>query len=188
MTPESGPADVPVGTHPGHNRSATVVSHCVLGTPEWWFVAQGSERKDTMMRKSREMGRTATGMLAAAALTVGMLAASVATASADPPDNKVIVEVTCEGLGTLEVRVPNDQAVFGNAATMATGQSDLVGVGVVFDLFGLFDGGRGNAPVVDGMGIAERIIPCTADLSSVGGPVGVPIGVMATGQTAGALR
>jgi hypothetical protein len=127
-------------------------------------------------------------MLAAAALTVGMLAASVATASADPPDNKVVVEVTCESLGTLEVRVPNGQAVFGNAATMATGQNDLVGVGVAFDLFGLFDDGRGKAPVVDGRGIGDRIIPCTADLSSIGGPVGVPIGILATGQTAKALR
>ena len=133
-------------------------------------------------------GQTVTRMFGVVALTVGVLAATVAPASADPPDNKVVVEVTCDGLGTLEVRVPNGQAVFGKAATMATGQNDLAGVGVVFDLFGLFDDGRGKAPVVEGRGIANRIIPCTADLSSIGGPVGVPIGIKATGQTAKALR
>jgi hypothetical protein len=138
-----------------------------------------------MMNRKRDlMRRTAVRTIAVIALTAGVLAATVATASADPPDNKVVVEVTCEGLGTLEVRVPNGQAVFVVGATMATGQTDLAGVGVVFDLYGLFDGGRGNAPVVDGRGIADRIIPCTVDLSPIGGPAVVPVGIKATGQTA----
>lgn len=133
------------------------------------------------------MRRTVSGMFAAVAMTAGVLAATVTTASADPPANKVVVDVTCEGLGVLEVRVPNGQAVFGQEATMATGQSDLAGVGVVFDLYDLFDAGRGKAPVVPGRGIANRIIACTVDLTPIGGPPVVPVGIKATGQTAKAL-
>ena len=127
------------------------------------------------------MKRKLAGVIAGLGLTASALGAAAGPATAAPPDNKVTVEVTCEGLGTFEARVPNGRAVLDLGATMATRQSE-VGVGVVFDLFDLFEGGRANAPVVDGRGFANRLLPCTSDLSPFGGPAAVPIGILATGQ------
>ena len=53
---------------------------------------------------------------------------------------------------------------------------------MVFDLADLFEGGRANAPVVEGRGFANRLLACTADLTPFGGPPLVPIGILATGQ------
>ena len=57
------------------------------------------------------------------------------------------------------------------------------GPGIVFDVFDLYEVGRGNAPVREGSGLADQIEICTVDLTPiVGVPYLIPIGLKLTGQ------
>lgn len=125
--------------------------------------------------------------LVALIVVLGMLAGTAAVASAAPPDNKLVFDVTCpfgEGQVTVQARNPNQQAVWGQQVNLVTGQTER-GVGITFDLFDELDkGGRGKAPVSD-RGFFDRVVVCTVDLEPVlGFPFVVPAGVKLTGQAA----
>jgi hypothetical protein len=121
------------------------------------------------------------GGSAAAALLLG----TAGVASADPPANDVLVDVTCPSLGTTQARLPNIRASLESGKTLVTGISTEFGPGIVFDVFDIYDTGRGNAPVVEGRGIAENIEVCTVDLTPiVGFPYVIPTGLKLTGQAA----
>lgn len=114
------------------------------------------------------------------AIVVGVLGVLAPMASADPPDNKLVFEVTCDfgdGPVTLEARNPNQQAVWVVGATLVTGQTDA-GVGVVMAAPGET---RGKAPI-EQRGFSDRLVTCLVDLSPVGVPVTVPTQVLSTGQ------
>lgn len=120
-------------------------------------------------------------------VVLGMLAGTATVASASPPDNKFVLEVTCpfgDGELTLDARTPNQQAVWIQGVNLVTGQTER-GVGITFDLFDEVDkGGRGKAPVAQ-RGFAERVVVCTVDLEPVlGFPYEVEAGVKLTGQEA----
>ena len=127
--------------------------------------------------------------LTAAVVATASLLAGAATVSADPPDRQPIVDVTCEGLGEFTARITNANASLVKGKTLVTGKSDLFGTGIVFDVYDVYDSGRGNAPVVDGRGFADKIVYCTVDLSDVVGIPDylVPTGIKVTGQTAKSL-
>jgi hypothetical protein len=113
-------------------------------------------------------------------VALGLVVAMAPVASADPPDNKLVFEVTCDfgdGPVPLEARNPNQQAVWVAQATLVVGQTDA-GVGIVF---GAPEETRGEAPL-EQRGLYDRLVTCLVDLSPVGVPVTVPVQVLATGQ------
>ena len=115
----------------------------------------------------------------AIAVALGLAVAIAPAASADPPDNKLVFEVTCDfgdGPVTLEARNPNQQAVWVAQATLVVGQTDA-GVGVVFGAPGET---RGAAPL-EQRGLYDRLVTCLVDLSPVGIPATVPVQVLSAG-------
>ena len=114
----------------------------------------------------------------AAALAFGTAGAT----SAERPPNDVLVDVTCPSFGTTQARIPNIRASLLGGKTLVTGVSTEYGTGIVFDVFDIYDSGRGNAPVPEGSGLAEQIEICTVDLTPLGEPYVIPIGLKLTGQ------
>lgn len=124
--------------------------------------------------------------LAAAAVATATLFTGAMTAAADPPERQPVVDLSCEVLGDFTARITNVNASLVNGSTLVTGKSDAYGTGIVFDIYDVYDVGRGRAPVVEGRGFEPHIVECTVDLSEVVGIPGyiVPVGIKLTGQTA----
>ena len=116
----------------------------------------------------------------AAALLVGV----AGSASAERPANDVLFDVTCPSLGTTQARIPNIRASLEGEKTLVTGVSTEYGPGIVFDVFDWYDVGRGHAPVPEGSGLAAQIEICSVDLTPLGEPYVIPIGLKLTGQAA----
>lgn len=129
-------------------------------------------------------------LLAAALVTAATLLSGSVAATAESAPPQPVVDVSCEALGDFTARITNVNASLVKGATLVTGKSDAFGTGVVFDVFDMYDVGRGNAPVVDGRGFAKDIVYCTVDLSEVVGVPGyvVPVGIKLTGQAAQSMR
>ena len=124
--------------------------------------------------------------LTAAAIAVATLLSGEMPVSADPPERQPVVNLSCEELGDFTARITNVNASLVKGATLVTGKSDLFGTGVVFDVYDMYDNGRGHAPVVADRGFAKDLVHCTVDLSEVVGIPGyvVPIGIKLTGHAA----
>lgn len=129
-------------------------------------------------------------LFAAAVLAAATLLSGSAAGSAESAPPQPVVDVSCEVLGDFTARITNVNASLVKGATLVTGKSDAFGTGVVFDVYGIYDVGRGNAPVVEGRGFAKDIVHCTVDLSDVVGIPGyvVPAGIKLTGQAAQSTR
>lgn len=120
--------------------------------------------------------------LVSAAVAGALLLGTAGATSAERPPNDVLVEVTCPSFGTTEARIANIRASLLGEKTLVTGVSTEYGPGIVFDVFDWYDVGRGHAPVPEGSGLAEQIEICTVDLTPLGEPYVIPIGLKLTGQ------
>ena len=124
-------------------------------------------------------------LLISAAVAAALVVGTAGATSAERPANDVLVDVTCSSFGTTQARIPNIRASLEGGKTLVTGVSTEYGPGIVFDVFDIYDVGRGHAPVPDGSGLAEKIEICTVDLTPiVGRPYVIPVGLKLTGQAA----
>lgn len=129
-------------------------------------------------------------LFAAAVLTAATLLSGSAVGSAESAPPQPVVDVSCDVIGDFTARLTNVNASLVKGATLVTGKSDAFGTGVVFDVYDVYEVGRGNAPVVEGRGFENDIVYCTVDLSDVVGipDYVVPVGIKLTGQAARSMR